>query len=298
MCTQAAVPPLLCSPVARHILILPSQPNPSTPSDSPNTNHPASTPATSSEPKKIPHVSHPPGNTQHGVPSPESSPSINAIDSASNDPLNSEQPIAPSQVSIVIFQSLVGERTTEVEYIRRGRFSEPELDAIASGIRIGIGDPTREAPKGLAKGLRKVEPDEQAAREKRRSRGRVAASLSKLESMGVIVYGAETLFEEDGEPKPLNPLRGTWGHLAGYEEQKQEIEDTILLALQKPEVYDQIARGTRREYESNRPRAILFDGPPGAGSTPGLCFFSCVYAWFRMLFVLGPLMLNGLSAEH
>jgi hypothetical protein len=266
MCTQTAVPPLLCSPVARHILILPSQPNFSTASDSPsipNTNHPASTPPTSSEPEKGPHVFHPSGNTHHGVPSPESSPSINATDSDSNDPGKNEQPTAPSQVSIVIFQSLVGERTTEVEYIRRGRFSEPELDAIASGIRIGIGDPMRETPKGLAKGLRKVEPDEQAAREKRRSRGRVAASLSKLESMGVIVYGAETLFEEDGEPKPLNPWKGTWGHLAGYEEQKQEIEDTILLALQKPEVYDQIARGTRREYESNRPRAILFDGPPG-----------------------------------
>jgi len=35
------------------------------------------------------------------------------------------------------------------------------------------------------------------------------------------------------------------------------------LALQSPEVYDDIARGTRHKFESNRPRAVLFEGPPG-----------------------------------
>jgi len=43
----------------------------------------------------------------------------------------------------------------------------------------------------------------------------------------------------------------------------REIEDTILLALQSPEVYDDIARGTRCKFETNRPRAVLFEGPPG-----------------------------------
>lgn len=42
-----------------------------------------------------------------------------------------------------------------------------------------------------------------------------------------------------------------------------EIEDTILLALKSPEVYDDIARGTRCKFETNRPRAVLFEGPPG-----------------------------------
>jgi hypothetical protein len=42
----------------------------------------------------------------------------------------------------------------------------------------------------------------------------------------------------------------------------REIEDMVLLALKRPEVYDNIARGTRRKFESNRPRAILFEGPP------------------------------------
>lgn len=46
----------------------------------------------------------------------------------------------------------------------------------------------------------------------------------------------------------------------------REIEDTILLALQSPEVYDEIARETRIKYETNRPRAVLFEGPPGSCS--------------------------------
>ena len=54
---------------------------------------------------------------------------------------------------------------------------------------------------------------------------------------------------------------------AGYEEQKQEIEDTLLLALQHPDVYEAIAAGTRRRPGSNRPRAVLFEGPPGCGKT-------------------------------
>lgn len=43
----------------------------------------------------------------------------------------------------------------------------------------------------------------------------------------------------------------------------REVEDTILLALHNPEIYDNIARGTRHKFESNRPRAVLFEGPPG-----------------------------------
>ena len=69
------------------------------------------------------------------------------------------------------------------------------------------------------------------------------------------------------------------------------IEDTLLLALEHPEVplaflvngllshctcqtcilsaqvFDAIARKTRRQYASNCPRAVLFEGPPGCGKT-------------------------------
>ncbi|GMF10535.1 unnamed protein product [Phytophthora lilii] len=54
---------------------------------------------------------------------------------------------------------------------------------------------------------------------------------------------------------------------AGYENVKLEIEDTVVLALQNPELYERIAKKTRCRYESNRPRAVLFEGPPGTGKT-------------------------------
>ena len=55
----------------------------------------------------------------------------------------------------------------------------------------------------------------------------------------------------------------------------REIEDTILLALNSPQVYDDIARGTRRKFESNRPRAVLFEGPPGLLFNPERNIDSC-----------------------
>lgn len=58
-----------------------------------------------------------------------------------------------------------------------------------------------------------------------------------------------------------------WSYLAGYEEVKRNVKESIILPLMNPEIYDSIARLTRVSFESNRPRAILFEGAPGVGKT-------------------------------
>ena len=64
-----------------------------------------------------------------------------------------------------------------------------------------------------------------------------------------------------------NHLNLDWNYLAGYEKQKRDIEDTVLLALSYPEIYDKITQSTRVKNEPNRPKAVLFEGPPGTGKT-------------------------------
>eukprot|EP01036_Dinobryon_divergens_P030795 gene30795-40094_t len=59
----------------------------------------------------------------------------------------------------------------------------------------------------------------------------------------------------------------TWDSLAGYEEIKQQLQETILNAMQYPDLYDAIAHSTRERFESNRPKAVLLEGPPGTGKT-------------------------------
>ncbi len=59
----------------------------------------------------------------------------------------------------------------------------------------------------------------------------------------------------------------SWDLFAGYSDVKQRIKETILLPLSNPEIYTSIAEITRRVPESNRPTAVLFEGPPGVGKT-------------------------------
>ena len=59
----------------------------------------------------------------------------------------------------------------------------------------------------------------------------------------------------------------SWDYMAGYEDVKKKIRESIIMPLQNPDIYDSIAKITRKVFESNRPSAILFEGGPGVGKT-------------------------------
>ncbi|GLT72662.1 hypothetical protein SLA2020_445720 [Shorea laevis] len=135
----------------------------------------------------------------------------------------------------------------EIEFIKPGSLSPKELDALVSVLELAGGKLGQNKTLKPREGTARVPSAEK--------------SVASLESMGVRIYGLDEArdFSSNSEI--------SWDNIAGYDQQKREIEDTILLALHSPEVYDDIARGTRRKFETNRPRAVLFEGPPGTGKT-------------------------------
>ncbi|GAB4830807.1 hypothetical protein Ancab_004837 [Ancistrocladus abbreviatus] len=151
-------------------------------------------------------------------------------------------------LSVLIFGSLITSERPEIEVIKQGTFSPTELDALVSLLQLAA------EKQGRSKSMERKSSGDSTGYP-------LNKSASSLEAMGVRVFGLD-------EPHQGRRTGGiSWDTIAGYDQQKREIEDTILLALHSPEVYDDIARGTRCKFESNRPRAVLFEGPPGTGKT-------------------------------
>ncbi|CAN1157192.1 Cell division control protein 48 [Linum perenne] len=143
------------------------------------------------------------------------------------------------ELCIVLFRSLVNTDKAEIEFLKNGTLSAVELDALVSTLQLAGGKLQNSERKPVA----------------------IDKSVASLKGMGVQIYGLEAPVMNSTS----NEI--SWDNIAGYDKQKREIEDTILLALHHPEIYDNIAHGTREKFESNRPRAVLFEGPPGTGKT-------------------------------
>ncbi|KAI3989316.1 hypothetical protein MKX01_026899 [Papaver californicum] len=152
---------------------------------------------------------------------------------------------------VFIFQSLISSENAEIEFIKKGSCSTEELDALVSALKLA--GSTVKASERKPRGY----PD----RRGNRIDSAAEKSVPALEAMGVRVFGLKE------SPAISSTGDIAWENIAGYDQQKYEIKDTILLVLHSPEVYNDIARGTRCKFESNRPRAVLFEGPPGTGKT-------------------------------
>ncbi|KAK3017717.1 hypothetical protein RJ639_003073 [Escallonia herrerae] len=133
---------------------------------------------------------------------------------------------------ILMFRSLISQDKAEIEFIKLGGFSTKERDALVSVLQLAGPNRTLD----------------------RRPRGDVARttekSVASLEAMGVKVYGLNVPKTEFYKEEM------SWDSIAGYGQQKREIEDTILLALRSPEVYDDIAHGTRCTGKTSCARVI------------------------------------------
>ena len=90
-------------------------------------------------------------------------------------------------------------------------------------------------------------------------RGRV---IEELEGMGVQVILPQDTSATD---------RVDWSSLAGYEKVKSQVEESVILSLKHPSLFGKITAKTRAGASygsaSNRPKVVLFEGPPGTGKS-------------------------------
>ncbi|MBE7411753.1 MAG: AAA family ATPase [Leptospiraceae bacterium] len=74
-----------------------------------------------------------------------------------------------------------------------------------------------------------------------------------------------TVFDPSEEKAKNNTL--DFDHIAGYENVKREILESIIFPIQNPSLFDEMTKLTRKFPAKNRPRAVLFEGDPGVGKT-------------------------------
>ena len=97
------------------------------------------------------------------------------------------------------------------------------------------------------------------------------AELSMIVAIVRLVYGGVTGND------PLLELTTNGCHVylpdtsniftSGFQAIKERLNEVVIYPLKNPHIYDEIAQKTRMQFALNRPRAVLFTGPPGTGKT-------------------------------
>ncbi len=94
----------------------------------------------------------------------------------------------------------------------------------------------------------------------RRPMGQSSNATAELEGMSVQVIIPSRELRSD---------RVDWSSLAGYDKVKSQVEESVILGLKHPSLFRKILDKTRggTKSASNRPRVVLFEGPPGTGKS-------------------------------
>ena len=87
----------------------------------------------------------------------------------------------------------------------------------------------------------------------------------ELKSLGVEVYLSSQ--KENNSSSSLESTRLFKNKIAGYQNIYEEILESIILPLQKPEIFQKVANITRGKEAKNIAQAVLFQGPAGVGKT-------------------------------
>lgn len=169
-----------------------------------------------------------------------------------------------AHMSLVVPRLSNFQPTVTIRFLRDepdATFPRDQVDALIRAYQMcqaGVSSVTSSAPP-LLPGHDSVDTGPSTALDHSRTpnqtieRNRIKRAKEKLQEMGVEVF--------DGD------IELTWDALAGYDDVKKRIDDTLTLPLKHPDVYEGIVRGTRKRFESNLPKAVLYEGPPGCGKT-------------------------------
>jgi SpoVK/Ycf46/Vps4 family AAA+-type ATPase len=88
-----------------------------------------------------------------------------------------------------------------------------------------------------------------------------SSAVSSLESMGVQVI----IPKQESSSSKVD-----WSSLAGYDRVKSQVEESVILGLKHPSLFEKIVAKTRQlggGPGGNRPKVVLFEGPPGTGKS-------------------------------
>mmetsp|Transcript_6524 Transcript_6524/g.16870 ORF Transcript_6524/g.16870 Transcript_6524/m.16870 type:complete len:553 (+) Transcript_6524:14-1672(+) len=98
------------------------------------------------------------------------------------------------------------------------------------------------------------------------SGGSSSGPVERLEALGVkVIMPASDTEEESGAGNRAHSH--DWSTLAGSEDVRRSLEESLLLPLLHPDVYHEVMKGTRRSNVAPHAKAVLFTGPPGCGKT-------------------------------